>query len=117
MPAASLIVPAFNVARTLGATLDSLVAQTFTDFEIIVVNDGSTDALSPVLDRFASEPRLRVIDQRNRGLAAARNSGIDAARADVIEFCDSDDIWEPTKFAAHILKRSRIGNGSTAVPF
>ncbi|MBU2994496.1 glycosyltransferase family A protein [Octadecabacter sp. 1_MG-2023] len=102
MPVASIIVPAFNVSATVSQTLDALLAQTFTDFEIIVVDDGSTDATSKVLSRYADDLRIRIIYQRNRGLAGARNTGIDAADGLVIGFCDADDIWEPTKLAAHI---------------
>ncbi|MGJ8609488.1 MAG: glycosyltransferase family 2 protein [Octadecabacter sp.] len=102
MPVASIIVPAFNVAKTIAQTLDALLAQTFTDFEIIVVDDGSTDTTSKVLDDYADDPRIRIIYQRNRGLAGARNTGIDAAKGLAIGFCDADDIWEPTKLAAHL---------------
>lgn len=102
MPVASIIVPAFNVTTTVAQTLDALLAQTFTDFEIIVVDDGSTDMTSKILDRYADDSRIRIIYQRNRGLAGARNTGINAAKGLAIGFCDADDIWEPTKLAEHI---------------
>jgi glycosyltransferase involved in cell wall biosynthesis len=102
MPVASIIVPAFNVSVTVAQTLDALLAQTFTDFEIIVVDDGSTDTTSSVLNRYADDARIRIIYQRNRGLAGARNTGINAAEGLAIGFCDADDIWEPTKLAVHI---------------
>lgn len=102
MITASIVVPAFNVAATLSQTLNSLLAQTFDDFEIVVVDDGSTDATPKILNRYAVDPRVRVLSQRNRGLAGARNTGIDAARGSFIGFCDADDLWEPGKLEAHI---------------
>ncbi len=102
MPTASIIVPAYNVAATLGETLDALLAQTFKDFEIIVVDDGSTDGTQDILSDYADDRRLTIIRQRNRGLAGARNTGIAAARGLAIGFCDADDIWEPNKLAVHV---------------
>ncbi|MEP2920614.1 glycosyltransferase [Sulfitobacter sp.] len=102
MPLASIIVPAFNVAKTLSATLDALLGQTFTDYEIIVVNDGSTDATATVLQEYEGIASIRVITQRNRGLAGARNSGIAAARGLYIGFCDADDLWLPEKLGRHV---------------
>ncbi|MEN8831479.1 MAG: glycosyltransferase family A protein [Pacificibacter sp.] len=102
MPLASIVVPAFNVSATVAETLDALLAQTFTNVEIIVVDDGSTDMTSDILDAYASDPRIRIIRQRNRGLAGARNTGIHAAKGFAIGFCDADDIWEPSKLECHI---------------
>lgn len=102
MPTASIVVPAYNASRTLPETLRSLLCQTHRDFEIIVVDDGSTDETALVAGQFASDPRLRIIRQTNRGLAGARNSGIAAARADYIGFCDADDLWMPHKLDVHI---------------
>lgn len=102
MPHASIIVPAYNAERTLARTLAALQSQTYDDFEIIVVNDGSTDWTAELAAGFARDPRLRVLSQSNRGLAGARNSGIAAARGEVIGFCDADDLWLPTKLAAHV---------------
>ncbi|WP_172293325.1 glycosyltransferase family 2 protein [Pseudoruegeria sp. HB172150] len=101
MPRASIIVPAYNVAKTLRETLHSLLGQTFTDLEVVVVDDGSTDRTVAVARSFG-DPRIRVIQQPNRGLAGARNGGIAAARGEYIGFCDADDLWRPTKLAAHI---------------
>ena len=88
MTFASIVVPAFNVSATLAETLTSLLAQTYASFEIIVVDDGSTDDTPLIAARFARDRRVRVIRQANRGLAGARNTGIAAARGDVIGFCD-----------------------------
>lgn len=101
MPQASIIVPAYNVAETLGETLRSLLAQTHPDFEIVVVDDGSTDRTVAVARSFG-DPRIRVVQQPNRGLAGARNTGIAAARGAYVGFCDADDLWRPTKLAAHV---------------
>ncbi|KIN64482.1 Glucosyltransferase [Sulfitobacter noctilucicola] len=102
MPIASIIVPAFNVADTLPATLKALLAQTFDDYEIIVVDDGSTDTTSTLLQEYANISPIRVITQRNRGLAGARNTGISLARGEFIGFCDADDLWVPEKLALHV---------------
>ena len=112
MPLASIIVPAFNVAKTLSETLDALLAQTFTDYEIIVVNDGSTDTTAALLEEYEGTPSLKVITQRNRGLAGARNTGIAAARGLYIGFCDADDLWVPEKLerhVAHLGSEPRVG--------
>ena len=102
MKLVSIVVPAFNVSRTLGETLRSLLAQTYDHFEIIVVDDGSSDNTVLIAEGFADDPRLRIIRQPNRGLAGARNSGISAANGAYIGFCDADDLWEPTKLAMHV---------------
>lgn len=102
-PAASVVVPAFNAAATLEQTLASLRLQTLRDLEIIVVDDGSTDDTPQIAEAITrKDPRLRVVRQANRGLAGARNSGIAAARAGYIGFCDADDQWAPGKLAAHV---------------
>ncbi|WP_210245178.1 glycosyltransferase family 2 protein [Martelella alba] len=100
-PIASIVVPAFNAAVTIRETIASLLDQTFTDFEIIVVDDGSTDMTAATVKRYA-DPRIRLISQPNRGLAGAHNTGIAAARGVYIGFCDADDLWLPEKLELHI---------------
>ncbi len=91
----SIIIPAYNVARYIGETLDSVYAQTFTGFEVIIVNDGSPDteefelALAPYIER------IHYLKQENRGASAARNTGLRAARGELIAFLDADDLWAP----------------------
>lgn len=102
MTFASIIVPAFNVEVTLAKTLQTLLAQTYPAFEIIIVDDGSSDGTARIAHEFARDRRIRVIRQENRGLAGARNTGIAAARGDVIGFCDADDLWLPEKLATHV---------------
>lgn len=101
MPIASIVVPAYNATATLPATLASLLAQDFLDFEIVVVDDGSTDATAACAAAFGDD-RIRVVRQANRGLAGARNSGIAAARGRFVGFCDADDLWRPGKLSAHL---------------
>jgi glycosyltransferase involved in cell wall biosynthesis len=102
MPKASIIVPSFNVSSTIGDTLSALMDQTFCDFEVIIVDDGSIDDTQNAVAPFLSDARIRTIHQANRGLAGARNTGIAAARGDYIGFCDADDIWLPEKLALHV---------------
>lgn len=94
-PAVSVIVPAYNTAPFIADTLASVLAQTMADFEIVVVNDGSPD--TPELERELTpfRDRIRYIVQDNRGLSAARNTGIAAAAGRYIALLDSDDTWEP----------------------
>lgn len=100
-PTASVVVPAYNVAKTIKATLDSLLAQTMTDIEIIVVDDGSKDETCTLVEAY-TDPRLRLIRQANRGLAGAHNTGIHKARGRYIGFCDADDLWLPEKLERHV---------------
>lgn len=104
-PSLSIVIPSYNVAPYIEAAILSALDQTFTDLEVIVVNDGSTDQTAAIIERVAAEradPRLRIIHRANGGLAAARNTGIEAALGEFIGFLDSDDIWHPTKAAKHI---------------
>lgn len=88
----SVIVPIYNVERYLGVCLKSLINQTFADFEIICVNDGSTDRSLQILDYFAKkDKRIKIINQENKGLGAARNVGVSLAEGEYLVFVDSDD--------------------------
>jgi len=97
-PTFSIVIPAYNAARTVEATLRSVLAQTEGDFEAIVVDDGSTDATTQRVRAISSE-RVRLVRQPNGGLAAARNAGVGAARGVFVSFLDSDDLWLPTYLA------------------
>jgi glycosyltransferase involved in cell wall biosynthesis len=94
-PAISVIIPVFNRGYCLADTLRSVCAQTFTDFEVVVVDDGSTDDSAAVARSFGE--RVRVLTQKNSGVSAARNAGLRAARGRFIAFQDSDDLWHPRK--------------------
>ena len=99
----AVIVPAYNAAGTIVETLQSVSAQTYRDLEIIVVDDGSTDDTAKVVENYArGEGRLRLIRQRNAGVAAARNAGLAAARQPYIAPIDSDDLWHPTRVERHV---------------
>lgn len=93
-PAVSVIVPIYNAELRLRACLDSLLAQTFRDWELILVNDGSTDASLAICSEFqAAEPeRIRIFTGPNGGVSVARNRGLDAARGTWVVFCDADDV-------------------------
>ena len=92
----SIVIPAYNAAATVGRCLDSLLAQTYRDFELIVVDDGSTDSTAQIISAYAErDSRIRLIGQENAGVSAARNVGLDAARGDLIGFTDSDDAISP----------------------
>lgn len=95
-PLVSVVVPAYNAARTLPATVRSVLGQTMEDLEVIVVDDGSSDDTVAVADSI-EDPRLRVVRRENGGASAARNSGIREARGIWVAFLDSDDVWLPTK--------------------
>ena len=95
MPKVSVIIPAYNVAPYIGETLDSVFAQTFADYEVVVINDGSPDTaeLERELARFID--RLSYLKQENRGASAARNTGLRAAGGELVAFLDADDLWLP----------------------
>ena len=92
----SIIVPIYNVNGYLPATLDSILRSTVTDYELILVDDGSTDGSGDVCDRYAaSDSRIRVLHKANAGVSEARNSGLEAARGEYIMFVDGDDQIHP----------------------
>lgn len=96
MPAVSIIMPAYNVEPYIGDAIRSALAQTYTDFELIVVDDGSKDGTAEVVKTLARQDgRIRLVQQANRGLAGARNSALRAARGEFFALLDSDDLWEP----------------------
>ena len=91
MPKISVIIPVYNVEKYLAECLTSVVNQTFKDIEIICVNDGSTDNSPKILKEFAQkDSRIKIINQENQGLSAARNTGLDVATGEYVSFIDSD---------------------------
>lgn len=98
-PLVSVIIPVYNGARYLRAALESVFAQTYRPFEVIVVNDGSVDDSGVIAQSF---PDVRYIQQVNQGVAAARNNGIEAARGEFYAFLDQDDLWKPEKLELQI---------------
>lgn len=112
-PAVSVIVPAYNVADYVAEALESLLNQTFRDFEVIIVDDGSTDNTADCIAPYLADSRFRLIRQTNHGLAAARNRGIAEARAPFVAMLDSDDRYRPT-YLERMLQRA---HGLPAVDF
>ncbi len=95
-PFVSIIVPIYNVEPYLRGCLDSLLNQTFKDFEVIMVDDGATDSSGTIADEYAKkDERFSVIHQKNKGLSGARNTGLQIAKGDYISFLDSDDYFHP----------------------
>ena len=101
-PRVSVVIPAYNVAAFISETLDSVLAQTFTNYEILLVNDGSpdTEKLEKILENYFEQ--IVYIKQKNGGTARARNTGIENARGEFIAFLDGDDIWLPEYLSGQI---------------
>lgn len=94
--ALSVVIPVYNIENYLGKCLDSILAQTFQDYEVIVVNDGSTDHTADVCDEYAvKDARIRIIHKENEGVSVARNTGIEVASGEYFLFFDGDDFMEP----------------------
>lgn len=106
-PVVSVVTPLYNSSLHIGATLDSLQAQTFTDWEAILVDDGSTDDTRQRVERFLEDSRFTYVRQPNRGIAAARNRGIQASQGTWIAFLDHDDRWRPDKLARQLDAAAR----------
>jgi glycosyltransferase involved in cell wall biosynthesis len=100
-PAVSVIMPVYNVEAFVADAVRSVLAQTFTDFELIIIDDGGSDRSLEICEGF-DDLRIRIKGQRNRGLAGARNTGIHCARGRYIALLDSDDCWVPEKLARHV---------------
>lgn len=99
-PRVSVLIPAYNHARFLPETLDSVMGQTFQDIEVFVVDDGSTDGTRRVVEQYG--PAVRYVWQANAGPAAARNRGVTVSHAELLAFLDADDRWYPGKIAAQV---------------
>lgn len=114
-PEISIIVPVYKTERFLSACISSILAQTFTDFELILVDDGSPDSCPALCDAAAAkDSRIRVIHQKNRGLSGARNAGLDAAEGEWIAFVDSDDTITPD-FCAKLYHAAQEAGAQMAV--
>lgn len=111
MPKVSVIIPAYNAMAFLPETLDSVLKQTFTDFEVLIVNDGSSDHIVEWASQI-TDPRVRLISQENQRVSAARNTGITNSQGEYIAFLDADDLWEPTKLEKQVRcldKKPEVG--------
>jgi len=101
-PAFSVIIPAYNAANTLRSTVDSVLSQTFADFEAFIIDDGSTDdTVRVALSLAAQDSRILVVSRTNAGVSAARNFGADLATGRWLAFLDADDQWTPNKLERH----------------
>ena len=102
-PTVTVVVPLYNTERYIAEALNSVLAQTYNDWEVIVVDDGSTDRGPEIASRFsAQDSRIQIVKQLNRGLAGARNTGIRHAKGRYIALLDADDAWRPEKLAKHV---------------
>jgi glycosyltransferase involved in cell wall biosynthesis len=108
-PAFSVVIPAYNATETVGATIESVLGQTRDDFELIVVDDGSSDETPEIVRSFQTDPRVRLIEQANQGTAGARNTGAAEAGGDWVSFLDNDDLWMPAYL-------ERIGEALESTP-
>lgn len=111
----SIIIPVYDIAEYLPTCVESILSQTFTDYEVILIDDGSTDSSGALCDRYACQyPAVQVIHQANRGQSAARNAGLKKARGEYLLFVDGDDFY----FDAHCLHRiSERADGCDLVVF
>ena len=101
MPTISVIIPAYNAERTILETIASVQQQTFSDFEMIIINDGSSDRTVEILDNVKDE-RLKIFSYQNSGVSVARNRGISHATGEFIAFLDADDLWTSDKLEAQL---------------
>ncbi|WP_312789817.1 glycosyltransferase [Sphingobacterium sp.] len=96
----SVVIPLYNKEKQIQKTLDSVLNQTFTDFEIVIVNDGSIDRSVEIV-KSVNDPRIRLINQKNGGVSAARNRGVKEAKNKWIAFLDADDLWKKNKLETY----------------
>ena len=111
MPLVSVVMPVYRTEKFVAAAVRSVLAQSFEDFELIVVNDGTDDNSMAIVAGFQDD-RIRVVEQPNAGLSAARNTGILASRGEFVALLDSDDVWDPRKLEVHVhhlTRRPQVG--------
>lgn len=101
MKLVSVIIPVYGAEKYIAATLQSLLTQTYGNFEALIIDDGSPDRSIEICQQF-TDPRIKIINQKNRGLAGARNTGIRQATGEYLAFLDADDLWLPEKLKKHI---------------
>ena len=101
MKKVSVIIPVYNAEKYIAATVQSVLSQTYRNFEIIIVDDGTPDNSVKICQQF-NDSRIKIVHQKNRGLPGARNTGIRHAQGDYLAFLDADDIWLPEKLEKHV---------------
>lgn len=115
-PVVSVVIPAYNASRWIGDTIISAQRQTLRDIEIIIVDDGSHDDTAGIVERHAShDPRIRLVSIRNRGVGAARNTGIQHAKGEFIAPLDADDLWEPDKLEKQVCRIKQSGTKTAMI--
>lgn len=110
MTLVSVVIPAYNSARLIAGAIESVLSQTTPEFEIIVVNDGSTDNIAGAIERYLTDPRIRYVSQQNRGLPGARNAGAENSRGEYLAFLDADDFLAPN--ALEVMTRTSEQSGA-----
>lgn len=100
MPVVSVIVPVYNAERFIAETIETVQQQTLTDWELLLIDDGSTDSSPKIIESYLSDSRIQYLRKENAGVSAARNTGIDNATGDYFAFLDADDLWD-----AHNLEK------------
>lgn len=116
-PLVSVIIPCYNGADYIRQTIESVMAQSYSPIEILVVDDGSTDESRYIAQGYAETSKnVQVIEKENGGLASARNAGINAAKGQFLAFLDSDDFWHPEKVALHVAHFQKSGSDREAIP-
>jgi glycosyltransferase involved in cell wall biosynthesis len=104
-PTVSVVIPAYNAAQFLPAAIASVQAQTLTDWELLIIDDGSIDHTAAVVQPFLQrDRRIQLIRQTNQGVSAARTHGVEHSQGDLIAFLDADDLWLPHKLATHLAQ-------------
>ncbi|WP_010262444.1 glycosyltransferase family 2 protein [Treponema primitia] len=115
MPGISIIIPVYNMEKYLHKCVDSILVQTFMDFECILIDDGSTDICPEICDDYAlKDCRIVIIHQKNAGVSAARNAGLEIARGEWIGFVDSDDWCDPGMFE-FLINNARVNNADISI--
>jgi glycosyltransferase involved in cell wall biosynthesis len=117
----TVIIPAYNASQYLSETIDSVLAQTFDDFELLIIDDGSTDNTAEIANHYCQlDNRVKLISQSNKGVASARNQGIKLANSKFIALLDADDLWLPNKLFSHfehLHHNSQVGVSFAKVEF
>jgi glycosyltransferase involved in cell wall biosynthesis len=101
MPKVSVVIPFYNAMKYLPETVDTVLQQTYDDYEVVIVNDGSTENIEDWIRELAN-PKVRLINQENQGCAGARNTGIQQSSGEYIAILDADDLWHPTKLEKQV---------------
>jgi glycosyltransferase involved in cell wall biosynthesis len=101
MPKVSIVIPFFNAIKYLPETIETVFKQTYSDYEVVIVNDGSTEDIEGWVKKL-NHPKVRLINQENKGCSEARNTGIRQSSGDYIAFLDADDLWHPTKLEKQV---------------